>query len=280
LDTYVFVAVILAALLHAAWNVMIKSNPDRLLSMASQQGFFALAGAALLLWSGLPGPLAQPYLIASGALHLAYNLFLVRAYKSADLSQVYPIARGTAPLVALLITGAVFAEWPAALAIAGIGILVVGLLMTGLSKSRQSAADPHAIAYALGTATFIGCYSVVDGMGAREAGNVLGYIGASFVLDGAFTFAACQAIRGQGFVTSLLPLWRVGLFGAVASATAYGIVIWAMTVAPIASVAALRETSIVFALLLSARFLKEHFGWQRLLGGCLILAGAALLRLA
>jgi drug/metabolite transporter (DMT)-like permease len=280
LDTTVFVAVILAALLHAGWNVLIKSNPDRLLSMASQQGFFALSGAALLIWAGLPGSAAMPYLIASGALHLGYNLFLVRAYKSADLSQVYPIARGTAPLVALVITGVVFAEWPVMLAIAGIGILVLGLLMTGLSRSKQASTDSHAIAYALGTAAFIGCYSVVDGMGARISGNVLGYVGASFVLDGAFTFAACQAIRGRGFVSSLVPLWRIGLFGAVASAAAYGIVIWAMTVAPIASVAALRETSIVFALILSARFLKEHFGWQRLVGGCLILAGAVLLRLA
>jgi drug/metabolite transporter (DMT)-like permease len=280
LDSTIFIAVILAAFLHAGWNVLIKSNADRLLSMASQQGFFAIIGLVLLAYCGWPGAVAFPYLIASGALHLGYNLFLVRAYKAADLSQVYPIARGTAPLVALIITGVIFGEWPAQLAVLGIGVLVIGLLMTGLNARKATATDPHALLYALGTAAFIGSYSVVDGVGARISGNFLGYIGASFVLDGVFTFAACQFVRGRGFVTSLLPLWRVGLFGAIASALAYGIVIWAMTLAPIASVAALRETSIVFALILSARFLKENFGWQRIAGGLLILAGAALLRLA
>lgn len=280
MDSFVFIAVILAAFLHAGWNVLIKSNADRLLSMASQQGFFALVGLALLFYAGGPGQQVYPYLLVSGVLHVGYNLFLVRAYKVADLSQVYPIARGTAPLVALAITGLVFAEWPVMLAIAGIAILVAGLLVTGLSGSRHKASDPHAISYALGAAIFIGGYSVVDGMGARFSDTVLGYIGASFLLDGVFTFIACQFLRGRGFVRSLVPLWRVGLFGAVASAAAYGIAIWAMTVAPIASVAALRETSIVFALILSARFLKEQFGWQRIGGGILILAGAALLRLA
>jgi drug/metabolite transporter (DMT)-like permease len=280
LDSFVFTAVILAAFLHAGWNVLIKSNADRLLSMASQQGFFALIGLGLLAYAGWPGAKAYPYLLASGLLHVGYNLFLVRAYKAADLSQVYPIARGTAPLVALLLTGVLFAEWPAQLAMIGIAVLVAGLLMTGLGGKRGVTADPYAVAYALGTAAFIGCYSVVDGMGARISDSVLGYVGLSFVADGVFTFAACQTIRGRGFVASLVPLWRVGLFGAFASAAAYGIVIWAMTVAPIASVAALRETSIVFALFLSARFLKEQFGWRRIAGGLLILAGAALLRLA
>ncbi len=271
---------IFAAVLHAGWNVLIKSNPDRLLTMASQQAFFALIGLCLLVFAGWPGVAAVPYLLASGILHVGYNLFLVRAYKVADLSQVYPIARGTAPLVALLLTGLLFGDWPTLLAMFGIAVLVAGLLLGGLSGKRGAEVDPQAVAYALATAVFIGCYSVVDGMGARISDHVLGYVGLSFVADGVFTFAACQALRGRGFIASILPLWRVGLLGAAASAAAYGIVIWAMTVAPLASVAALRETSIVFALLLSARFLKESFGWQRAAGGLLILAGAALLRLA
>lgn len=278
MDSFVFVTVILAAFLHAGWNVLIKSNADPLLSMASQQGFFALTGLALLAFAGWPGPAAIPFVLASGVLHVGYNLFLVRAYKVADLSQVYPIARGTAPLVALLLTGLLFGDWPATLAALGIAILVAGLLLTGMSGKRG--VDPHAVAYALGTAVFIGCYTIVDGMGARISNSALAYAGLSFLADGALTFAACHVMRGRGLVASVLPLWRVGLFGAAASAAAYAIVIWAMTVAPIASVAALRETSIVFALILSARFLKEAFGWQRAAGGLLILAGAALLRLA
>jgi drug/metabolite transporter (DMT)-like permease len=280
LDSTVFLAVILAAFLHAGWNVLIKSKADRLLSMASQQGFFALCGLALVAYAGWPSEAAYPYLLASGILHVGYNLFLVRAYKAADLSQVYPIARGTAPLVALLITGLLFAEWPTQFAVLGIGILVAGLLMTGLSGTRAKTTDPHALRYAFVTAVFIGFYSVVDGMGARVSEHVLSYIGMSFLLDGVFTLAACRVLRGRRLMRSLAPLWRVGLFGAFASAAAYGIAIWAMTVAPIASVAALRETSIVFALFLSARFLKEDFGWRRIAGGILILAGAVLLRLS
>lgn len=273
----VFTTVILAALLHAGWNVIVKSNADRLISLTVLQSFMALMGAAMVLGFGFPGHHVWPWAFASGVLHLGYNLFLVRAYRHADLSVVYPIARGAAPLMTLLgsffLTQDAVSIWMAA----AIVVLVVGLMLTGLGQ-QSPGADPHALYYALGTACWIAAYTLVDGMGARASGNALGFAGVIFVFDGLFILICALFMRGRGLVAGFAGNWKSGLIGGAASCAAYGIAVWAMTKAPIASVAALRETSIVFVLFLSARILKEELGWQRILGGVMIVGGASLLR--
>jgi drug/metabolite transporter (DMT)-like permease len=275
----VFSLVLLAALLHAAWNVIVKSNADRLLSLTVLQTFMAAMGFAMVLVFGFPGAHVWPWAIASGTLHLGYNLFLVRAYRHADLSVVYPIARGSAPLMTLLgsliFTHDAVGFWM----IAAVVILVVGLMLTGLGN-RSPGADPHALYYALGTACWIAAYTLVDGIGARQSGNALGFAGVIFVFDGLFILCAAIIMRGKALASGFAANWRSGLFGGAASCAAYGIAVWGMTKAPIASVAALRETSIVFVLLLSSRILKETLGWQRIVGGIMIVAGASLLRFA
>jgi drug/metabolite transporter (DMT)-like permease len=158
-------------------------------------------------------------------------------------------------------------------------VLVVGLMLTGLGQ-RSAAADPHALYYAFGTACWIAAYTLVDGMGARASGNALGFAGVIFVFDGVFILAAAIAMRGTRLAQGFVDNWKPGLVGGAASCIAYGIAVWAMTKAPIASVAALRETSIVFVLFLSARILKEALGWQRIVGGAMIVGGASLLRFA
>jgi drug/metabolite transporter (DMT)-like permease len=279
LSLFVFLIVIFAALLHAGWNVIVKSNADRLVSLTVLQSFMALMGAGMVLAFGFPGHHVWPWALASGVLHLGYNLFLVRAYRNADLSVVYPVARGAAPLMTLLgsffLTQDAVGIWMAA----AIVVLVVGLILTGLGQTSPGA-DPHALYYALGTACWIAAYTLVDGMGARASGNVLGFAGVIFVLDGLFILVATFFMRGPFLITGFRENWKSGLVGGAASCTAYGIAVWAMTEAPIASVAALRETSIVFVLVLSARILKEKLGWQRIVGGIMIVAGAALLRFA
>jgi drug/metabolite transporter (DMT)-like permease len=155
---------------------------------------------------------------------------------------------------------------------------VTGLMLTGLGK-RTVGGDPHALLYALGTAAWIASYTLVDGLGARASGNALGFAGVIFVFDGLFILVAAAVLRGKSLVAGFVENWQMGIVGGAASCAAYGIAVWAMTKAPIASVAALRETSIVFVLLLSARLLKESLGWQRIVGGVLIVAGASLLRL-
>ncbi len=273
----IFITVILAALLHAGWNVLVKSNADRLVSLTVLQTFMALMGAGMVLGFGFPGHHVWPWALASGVLHLGYNLFLVRAYRHADLSLVYPIARGAAPLMTLLgsffFTQDIVSVW---MAIA-IVVLVVGLMLTGLGQ-QSPRADPHALYYALGTACWIASYTLVDGMGARASGNALGFAGVIFVFDGVFILIAATWMRGRSLVQGFKLNWRSGLVGGAASCVAYGIAVWAMTQAPIASVAALRETSIVFVLVLSARILKEKLGWQRIVGGLMIVGGASLLR--
>jgi drug/metabolite transporter (DMT)-like permease len=275
----VFLMVLLAALLHAGWNVIVKSNADRLVSLTVLQTFMAVLGALMVLVWGFPGHHVWPWALASGVLHLGYNLFLVRAYRHADLSVVYPIARGAAPLMTL--AGSLFLtqDGTSLGMAAAVVILVVGLMLTGLGN-RSPGADPHALYYALGTACWIAAYTLVDGIGARHSGNVLGFAGVIFVFDGVFILAAALMMRGPALLRGFADNWEMGILGGAASCTAYGIAVWAMTLAPIASVAALRETSIVFVLLLSARVLKESLSWQRIVGGVMIVAGASLLRFA
>jgi drug/metabolite transporter (DMT)-like permease len=273
----VFTTVILAALLHAGWNVIVKSNADRLVSLTVLQSFMAVLGAGMVVAFGFPGHHVWPWALASGVLHLGYNLFLVRAYRHADLSVVYPIARGAAPLMTLVgsffLTHDAVGLWMAAAII----VLVIGLMLTGLGQ-QSPGADPHALYYALGTACWIAAYTLVDGMGARASGNALGFAGVIFVFDGVFILAAAGWMRGRSLLQGFVQNWKPGLVGGAASCAAYGIAVWAMTQAPIASVAALRETSIVFVLFLSARILKEDLGWQRIVGGMMIVGGASLLR--
>jgi drug/metabolite transporter (DMT)-like permease len=276
----VFLAVLIAAFLHASWNVLVRQNTDRLVSLSTLQMLMAVLGAGLVAWFGLPVAKAWGFAVVSGSLHTGYNLFLVRAYRTADLSQVYPVARGSAPLMTMIGASIFLHDSPGTMGIVAILILVAGLLLTSVARKTVSNPDPHAMFYAFGTACFISVYTLVDGQGARASGNPLGYAGVLFVFDGLFLLIAGQFIRGRGFVAELLPFWKAGIIGALASGIAYAIIIWAMTKAPVASVAALRETSIVFVLLMSSHVLKETLTRNRILGGVLIAAGAILLRVA
>ena len=279
MDPFVFSAVLLAAFLHAAWNVLVRMQADRLVSLSILQVLMGVLGLGLVLVFGLPRPESYPYALASGLLHTGYNLFLVRAYRAADLSQVYPIARGAAPLLTMTASLIFLSDGVHGGVITAILLLVLGLIMAGWQRERSSNPDPQAVLYALGTACFIAVYSFTDGLGARASGQAFGYAGLLFILDAIFLMIAGTLMRGRGFVPSLLPHWKQGLVGGTASGLAYAIVIWAMAQAPIATVAALRETSIIFALVMSARLLKETLTVQRVLGALLIAAGAILLRI-
>jgi drug/metabolite transporter (DMT)-like permease len=279
LTTHVFLLVLVAAFLHAAWNVQVKFNLDRFLALFLLQTTMGLFGIGLLLWAGPVTQVSIGYALLSGVLHTGYNLFLARSYQSGDLSLVYPLARGGAPFLTLLATLLVLREVPSALTVLGIVILLSGLLAAGLSGIRHKTVDGKTLFFAGGTAVFIAIYTVVDGLGGRISGNPLAYAGLVYIMDASFLFVTGMALRGRGIVQQVLPFWKGGLLGAAASSAAYAIVIWAMAQAPIAAVAALRETSILFALLLSARFLREQLTLARGLGAVLIAVGAILLRL-
>ncbi len=279
MDLTVFLAVLAAAVMHAGWNVLVKLKLDRFLSLCLIQtlmGFMGLAMLAVLPW---PSAASVPYAMTSGLLHLGYFLFLARSYRTGDLSQVYPIARGAAPLLTLAATWALMHEDVSLLGGAGVAVLVLGIWMISLIGQRGLRLDGMTLFFAIGTSVFVAAYTVVDGLGGRISGEPSGYAGLVFVFDAVFLSGAAFAMRGRGILRDVAPYWKTGIVGALLSVGAYWIAIWAMTHAPIASVAALRETSILAVMLLSMRVLKETVTWSRLAGAVLIVAGALLIRL-
>lgn len=280
MSTQVFLAVLAAAFMHASWNLLVKLHLDRFLSLFLLQSLMGFLGLAMLAWFGVPLAQSLPYALVSGLLHTGYNVFLARSYRSGDLSQVYPIARGTAPLLAMLASFLAAHDGLSLMAIAGIAILILGIWLVAIDRSTTNRLDSISLYFALATSCFIAAYTIVDGLGGRASGNASGYTGLVFLLDAVFLTSYALWTRGGGIFRQVAPFWRQGLVGAALSAGAYWIVIWAMTQAPIAAVAALRETSILFVMAMSARFLKEKIGLKRLAGGLLVVIGAIALRIS
>lgn len=280
MELSVFLAVLAAAVMHAGWNVLVKLKLDRFLSLCLIQTLMGFMGLAMLLVFPAPSMASLPYALASGVLHLGYNLFLARSYRTGDLSQVYPIARGAAPLLTLAVTWTLMHEELTLMGGLGVGILVIGIWMISLLGRRGMRLDGLTMFFAIGTSVFIAAYTIVDGMGGRASGQPSSYAGMVFVFDAIFLAATALGMRGPGIVREVAPYWKTGVLGASLSVGAYWIAIWAMTKAPIASVAALRETSILVVMLLSMRVLKETVSFPRLAGAALIVVGAVLIRLA
>ena len=274
----VFLAVLAAALLHAGWNALVKVGLDRFSSVLAIALVVGAVAILLIPFFPLPAREAWPWVLAGSALHTGYKLFLIRAYQHGDLGAVYPIARGTAPLIVGLAGLVLLAERPeppqlaAMLAIAG-GILLIAV------GGRGPRIAPKALIYALGTAGFTAAYTMIDGVGARIAGTAAGFILWLFLFDGLFMLAFALATRGPGAIAALRPGWRGGIAAGLMSLGSYWTVVWAFTQAPLGLVAALRETSVLFAMLLGAMLLKERVGPARWAVAALILAGIALMRL-
>ncbi len=276
----VFMAVIAAALLHAVWNALVKGGGDKRLAMcAVVAGHVPLAIIALCIVPA-PDPASWPYLLGGIVLHAGYQIFLVRAYNSGDLTQVYPIARGSAPLIVGLVSVTVLGVTLAPLEMLGIAAIAAGILSIALVRQTDGQRNPAAARLALVTGCFIASYSLVDGLGARVAGTSFGFyswlaLGNAAIFLGYMLRVAPQTIPG---------LWgsaRVAfVVGGSASYAAYAMVVWAFTQAPIAMVTALRETSIVFALLIGVVFLKEPMNLLKVVSTMTTLFGALLLRLA
>lgn len=278
----VFLAVLGAAFLHAGWNGLIRTgNPggsrlQNLLVMALVQGAI---GVALLAFAPLPPRHIWPWIIAASALHTGYKLCLSAAYDHGDLSRVYPLARGSAPLMVLLASVAVGADILTFGEVLAVLVLVAGIL-TMAGGSILAGESRRLIPWALATAVMTTGYTLVDGLGARAAGHLLMFLGWTFALDGVFFGLVVLALRGPQIFRVSARGWGIGALAAAASLGAYGVVVWAMTQAPIALVGALRECSILFAMLIGWRFFGERLGRDKLVAGGLILLGVALMRVA
>ncbi|WP_022704735.1 EamA family transporter [Pseudorhodobacter ferrugineus] len=276
----VFCAVIAAALLHASWNAMVKGARDKQLNMiAVVIGHLPLALVALVL-SPAPTAASLPYLFTGMALHFGYQLFLLRAYHVGDLTQVYPIARGSAPMIVAAVSIGALGVTLQPIEIAAVITIGIGILSMAFVRGSNGQRNPQGAKLALITGCFIAAYSLVDGLGARVAGTALGFYGWLAVGNAVLMFGF-TALRAPHQLRALHTTGkRVFLLGGSASFAAFALVIWSFTQAPIALVTALRETSIIFALLIGVVFLREKLSPAKLASTAITLAGVALLRLA
>jgi drug/metabolite transporter (DMT)-like permease len=274
----VMLAVLGAAFLHALWNALIKVGASKIGSMVVLSVMEVPIGLAVALTRPWPHAEVWPWVIAAGATHFGYKFFLTHAYDHGDLSRVYPIARGAAPMF-VAIVGAVFlADAVSGAQYAGIAVLGIGILL----MARGIFADGESrrlLPFALGSAAATASYTLIDGLGARVSGDAVAYVGWIFVVDGILFASGMVLWRGRGVLAGGMRGWAFGGLASAASYGAYAISVWAMTVAPIAVVAALRETSILFAVLIGWLAFGEKMNPTKALAGITIVAGVLLTRL-
>ncbi len=283
----VVLAVLLGAALHAGWNALVKSSGDKPLDTALVHLMGAGVALPLLLIVGLPGPAGLPYIAASLFIHVAYYSALAGAYQHGDLGLTYPIMRGFAPLLVALGSGSLIGEVPSPAAWAGVIGITTGVALVGLARPAEALHHRKALMFAFANAGIIAVYTVVDGLGVRAevaaGGSALRYVMLLFVLDGIAYPLLVWLRRGPDGRAHILAYarqrWPLAALGGSASIGSYAIALWAMTRAPVASVAALRETSVLFAAVLGTVLLKERFGLQRAIGTAVIVAGVVALRI-
>lgn len=270
--------VLASALLHASWNAMIKGKTgDPLAASTGLAIAWALLGAPAVFFVPAPSSEAWPFLMTSVIVHVVYFGLLVAAYREGDLSFVYTIVRGIPPALVALFAFVAAEEIPSLLGLAGVALIASGVLALG-GGSPLAVRSRRATWLALATALTVATYTVLDGLGARASGEPFGYLLWLTTAQGALFAGIALAVHGRTLIAEVRERWMLGLLTGVLSAAGYGIVIWAMTEAPIALVAALRETSVLFAAVLGALLLREPFGGRRIAAALLVAAGAALVR--
>lgn len=281
MDPFVFAAVLLAAACHAGWNAAVKKGLDPLVTTVLISIGAAFVSLLLLPFAGVPAAAAWPWVAASVLIHLFYFAALIESYRVGDMGQVYPIARGSAPLLTAVGSAIVLGEWIGITAWAGILLLVFGVLLLSVRGGGDlERLDRRAVGFALFTAVTICAYSLVDGIGARRAGSANAYSVALFIGIGPVMVLYALVRHGRAFVPMMSGNWPTGLAGGALQLGSYGIAIWAMTVAPIAMVAALRETSVLFGALIAVIFLHEPLRTVRIVAALAIVVGLVLIRLS
>ena len=280
MTTLVFFAVLLAALLHATWNALIKGASDKHVSMTSVVLGHVVAAVVLFPFVDLPKFESWPYLLGGALLHTGYQFFLLSSYRVGDFTQVYPMARGSAPLMVAMVSVLFLGVELNSAELLGVAVIGCGIISLVFVRNSEGLQNRQAALMALGTGVFIASYSLVDGLGARVAETALGFYVWMTTLNAALFALLIERVEPGTVRKSVTSDWRFALFGGGASFAAYALAIWSFTQAPIALVTALRETSIVFALLIGVVFLKERLNLVKLLSTAITLFGAVLLRIA
>ncbi|MEV0265052.1 DMT family transporter [Streptomyces sp. NPDC050617] len=270
-------AVLIAAITHASWNAIAHGIKDQLIAFTLVGGGGAVIGVALAFFTPLPASGAWPYLLGSAVLHVVYQALLMRSFSLGDFGQMYPIARGTAPLVVTVLAAVFVGELPDGWQTTGVVVASAGLVGVALWGIRG--ARPHwaAIVAAVATGLAIASYTVVDGVGVRASGTPLGYIAWLMILEGVAIPAYALASRRGELGAQLRPYAARGLAGGLLSVFAYGLVLWAQTRAELAPIAALRESSIIVGAAIGAVFFKERFGAPRIAAAGLMVVGIGLM---
>ena len=278
MSVFVFAAVLFAALLHASWNAIVKFGDDKFQSMVLLSIAHGVFG--LFMIAAFPVPKPESWLLLAGSVvcHVIYKTFLTIAYMRGDLSRVYPIARGTAPMIVLVASLLFLSDVVTNAQIGGILLVGLGIVLMArgvFAHGEERALIPFALLSAVGTAG----YSLFDGLGARASGSASGYVGWLFFLDAFLFTIGGLALRGKAILPRSGRIWTLGMIAGGASVGAYWIVVWAMTIAPIALVTALREVSVLFAVLIGILFFKDKADAGKLIAAMVIVAGVITIRI-
>ena len=279
MSSTVFITVIFAALLHAIWNGMVKNFEDKVISVSAI--VFGHVPIAILVMLFLPLPTLEsvPYIILSAIIHQGYQYYLISAYKIGDLTRVYPVARGSGPIVATLISIIFLGLLISKTQILSIFLICFGIIILGVFN-KKSLKDNKTVIYSLATGFFIGLYSLSDGYGARISLSPLSFLGWSFILNAMiFPFVLKSMNYSNVFSRVMKEAKFIFWIGGTISYIVYGLIVWCFTQAPIPLVGALRETGIIFALLIGSLFLKEKLTLVKIISIFLIFIGVILLKL-
>lgn len=270
--------VLLAAVMHAAWNVLVKFGDDALVNMTLIMGMAGLIALPFTLFVSFPDPESWIFLLGSLVTHIGYYIFLLFGYRYGDLSLVYPIARGSAPLLVGVTSWIFVGEVLSATEMLGVAAISAGIFSLAIDRAADREHKWRPVIFGLLTGLSIMAYTLCDGQGVRVAGDKYGYIVWLFVLDAPGLVLIAYWRRGPVLFSMVARHWKVGVIGGALSMTAYGIAIYAMSQAFMAHVAALRETSVIFAAIFSALILKERFHPRRYAAVAMVALGAVLLR--
>ncbi len=277
ITTPVALLVLLSALMHAGWNFAVKASADRFLDYTGLSVAGAMVAACVLPWIPLPAEASWPWLAATVFIHVGYYFLLMRAYQHADLSIAYPLMRGSAPVLVALAAPLVGDVLSIELML-GIGLVAAGIALPVGAGIRRGVVGKQGLSYGFATAAIIALYTIVDGIGARLSNHAVSYTLWLFFLNAWLVLGVAVWQRGRTAFAHLQRRWLFSILGSVLTMGSYGIVLWAMTVSSIPAVAALRETSVIFAALFGALLLKESMGRWRIGGAMLVALGAVLLR--
>lgn len=279
LDLTVVALILLSALLHASWNAIVKAEGDRLIGFAIVQGTGLVLALIALPFVEVPVAAAWPYLLLSVCIHYCYYYTLLSAYAHGDLSHVYPIARGLGPLLVAMSSSVLIGEHLSAKEYSGVALVCVGIASVALAKGMPRAADARATGFALMTGMTIAGYTIVDGLGVRASQSSLGYIAWLNLLEGIGPALVAFALRGPIALRQARPIWRRSVGGGIIASIGYGLAIWALGQGAMAHVAALRETSVLFAALIGTWLLREPFGRVRMIAAAFVVSGLLLMNL-